>query len=485
MLRALATLEGPAMMVPILLAGGVGTRLWPLSRDSYPKQLLDLAGDRTLLQQAAARALRAAPADRVITVTTTTHRFQVLDQLGDLDPGLARHVLAEPSGRNTAAAAALGALHAVRAFGRDAILWLAAADAYIEDVDALMDALAIARRAAEAGRLVTFGMTPRGPDPTLGYIRRGAPLAGVPGAFAIARFVEKPPRADAEHLIAAGGAYWNSGMFVFAAGAFLDECARTAPDVLDAVKRAMGGAAGDRPPAIDAAAYAAVPSQPIDKAVMERSSLGAVVPCAIGWSDVGDWHRLWEVSAKDAAGNATHGDVVVENSRDTIARADHRLVALAGVRDVVVVETADAVLVADRRDSAGVKAMVDRLKALGRPEATAHLNERRPWGSFAVLLEGPRFKIKEITVRPGARLSLQMHHKRSEHWVVIEGTAKVTSGEEVVTLVADQSTYIPQGTKHRLENPGPGMLRIVEVQTGSYVGEDDIVRFEDSYGRVS
>ncbi len=471
-------------LIPLLLAGGVGSRLWPLSRESYPKQLLALRGEATLLQQAAKRAMARAPAGSIVTVTTAAQLVQVRDQLGDLDAGLLDHIVAEPAGRNTAAAVLLGALHVKAAFGPEAVVWAAPADHVISDESALGVALEPAVQAARQGRLVTFGITPSGPDPTLGYIRRGAPLEGVTGAFAIDRFVEKPSVGEAEVLLAQGDALWNSGMFVFAVAAVLDEAARVAPELAAAVDRAFAAAAPSAPFAPPPELYARVPAFAFDRAIMERSTLGAVVPCDLGWSDVGDWDRLGQASDRDAAGNALTGDVVVHNSRDNVVRTNGRLVALAGVANMVVVETRDAVLVADRRDSAGVKALVERLKAEGRPEVSQQPIERRPWGSFAVLLEGERFKIKEIVVKPGGRLSLQMHHHRSEHWVVIAGTAKVTRGDEVLTLAENQSTFIPQGFRHRLENPGAAPLRIVEVSCGGYVGEDDIVRLEDAYGRV-
>ncbi|MFQ5959120.1 MAG: mannose-1-phosphate guanylyltransferase/mannose-6-phosphate isomerase [Alphaproteobacteria bacterium] len=473
-----------ATLVPVLLAGGVGSRLWPTSREIYPKQLLNLTGNDSLLQQAARRALDVAPAGRVVTVTTESQYFLVLDQLRDLDERLGGHVVAEPMGRNTAAAVALAALYAEARFDSP-VLWIAPADHVIRDAGAMTAPVARACEAAEQGKLVTFGITPGEPDPGLGYIRRGAPLEGVEGAYGVASFVEKPPREEAERLIAGGDCLWNSGMFVFAAATLLAEFARTAPDVLAAVRAAVTGAKADAAPfRVPAEAYGAVPELPFDTAVIERSDAVAVVPVDIGWSDVGSWHRLWEVCDKDADGNVAHGDALLEATRNTLVRASGRLVACAGVADLVVVETADAVLVADRRDAAGVKAIVERLKQAGRGEATAHLSERRPWGSFSVLLEGARFKIKEITVKPGAALSLQMHHRRAEHWVVVEGTARVTRGDEVSELHENESTFIPVATRHRLENPGKTPLRIVEVQCGDYLGEDDIVRFDDAYGRV-
>ncbi len=470
-------------LVPVLLAGGVGSRLWPISREIYPKQLLDLTGEGSLLQQAATRALALAPAESVVTVTTESQYFLVLDQLRDVDGGLGRHVVAEPMGRNTAAAVALAALYAARRFD-DPILWIAPADHVIRDAEGVAAAVRRASEAAARGRLVTFGITPADPDPGYGYLRRGAALDGLDGVFGVARFVEKPPRDEAEKMLADGDWLWNSGMFVFRAETLLAELARAAPEIDAAVRAAAAEAKeGETPYRVPGEAYGRIPSAPIDKAVMEKSDRVAVVPVDLGWSDVGSWQRLWEVCDKDADGNVVQGDAILTGTRNTLVRADRRLVACAGLRDLVVVETADAVLVAARDDAAGVKTLVERLKAAGRSEASAHLTERRPWGSFAVLLEGSRFKIKEIMVKPGETLSLQMHHHRSEHWVVIEGTARVTCGDEVRLVSENESTYIPIGTRHRLENPGVVPLRIVEVQCGAYVGEDDIVRFEDVYGR--
>ena len=471
-------------LVPVLLAGGVGSRLWPISREIYPKQLLDLTGEGSLLQQAAGRALALAPAEAVVTVTTESQYFLVLDQLRDVAGALDRHVVAEPMGRNTAAAVALAALYAAERFD-DPVLWIAPADHVIRDGDAIAAAVALARDAAARDRLVTFGITPGDADPGYGYLRRGAAIDGIDGVFGVARFVEKPPRAEAERMLAAGDWLWNSGMFVFRAEALLAELARAAPEIDAAVRAAAVAGARDEgsPYRVPAEVYGRIPSASIDKAVMEKSDRVAVVPVDLGWSDVGSWQRLWEVCDKDADGNVVRGDALLTDTRDTLVRADRRLVACAGLRDLVVVETADAVLVAARDDAAGVKTLVERLKAAGRPEAGAHPTERRPWGSFAVLLEGARFKIKEITVKPGETLSLQMHHHRSEHWVVIEGAARVTCGDETRLIGENETAYLPTGARHRLENPGEAPLRIVEVQCGAYVGEDDIVRFEDVYGR--
>lgn len=472
-----------AQFIPVILAGGVGSRLWPTSREFYPKQLLNLTGDDSLLQQAARRALVMESPEQVVTVTTESHYFSVLDQLDEVAPGLGQHVIAEPVDRNTAAAVALAALYAAERFD-DPVLWIAPADHVISKPDRLTAPMDRARRAAEAGKLVTFGIEPSEPDTGFGYIRRGPACNGDSGTFQADSFIEKPELEKAERLIAEGDCYWNSGMFVLSATAFLRELEKTAPEILSAVRAAVTEADGGASPfRVPAKSYALVPALPVGKAVMERSGEVVVKPVDIGWSDVGSWDRLWQVCDKDADGNVTQGDVLLADSRESLVRADRRLVACAGVSGLVIVETADAVLVADRQDSDGVRKLVDVLKARQRIEASNHLTERRPWGSFSVLLEGSRFKIKEIVVKPGASLSLQMHHHRSEHWVVTEGTARVTRGEEVVLLSENESTYIPIGTKHRLENPGVLPLKIVEVQCGSYVGEDDIVRFEDVYGR--
>ena len=474
-----------ATLIPVILAGGVGSRLWPTSREFYPKQLLPLTGEDSLLQKAARRALAVAGADHVVTVTTDTHYFSVLDQLGEVAPEFVRHVLAEPTGRNTAAAVALSAIYAAERF-EDPILWITPADHVISKPGPLTAGLEIAKRAAEAGKLVTFGVEPLEPDTGFGYIRRGAPFNGEEGAFIVDSFIEKPDREEAEEIIAAGDSYWNSGMFVMSARGFLKEMESTAPDVLEKVRDAVAKADSDaRPFRVPKQEYEAIPAVPVDKAVMERSQEVVVIPVDIGWSDVGSWERLWQICEKDPDGNLTQGDVLLEGSERSLVRSDRRLVACVGISDLVVVETADAVLVADRRASAGVGKLVDALKIRQRIEATSHLTDHRPWGSFSILLEGNRFKIKEIIVKPGALLSYQMHHHRAEHWVVIEGTARVTCNDKVTLLSENQSVYIPIGAKHRLENPGVLPLKIVEVQCGAYVGEDDIVRFEDNYGRES
>ena len=470
-------------LVPVLLAGGAGTRLWPTRREAYPKQLLNFTGEESLLQQAARRALTASPADRVVTVTTETHYFAVLDQLCEVAEGLGRHVIAEPAGRNTAAAIALAALYAERQFD-DPVLWVAPADHVIRGVEAL--SCAVGAAAAADGRLMTFGIPPGDADTSLGYIRRGGRLDGHDGIFRVEHFVEKPGREEAMRLIAGGDCYWNSGMFVFSAAVLLDEFAALAPNVLEAVRAAVDEA-GNPPDAapfrLAASAYDTVPAIPFDKAVMEKSDRVAVVPLDVGWSDVGSWQRLWEVSDKDADGNVAHGDALFEDSRNSLVRADRRLVACAGVEDIVVVETADAVLVAHGDRVEEVRQLVARLKEDRRHEQENHRRVHRPWGSFETVDSGPGFQVKRLTVNPEAALSLQMHHHRAEHWVVVRGTAKVTKGDEEFYLYENQSAYVPVGSTHRLENPGKVPLEIIEVQSGSYLGEDDIVRYEDIYDR--
>jgi mannose-1-phosphate guanylyltransferase/mannose-6-phosphate isomerase len=470
-----------AEIVPVLLAGGLGTRLWPLSREIYPKQLLALTGGESLLQQAARRALLVAAPERVVTVTAEAHYLPVRDQLGDVAEALTDNIVLEPAGRNTAAATAVAALHA-STLADDAVLFVAPADHVVRRSEAIADAVRLAARVA--GRLVTFGIAPDRPETGYGYIEQGAPLEGCEGVFAAARFIEKPDAARAQELIEAGNVLWNSGMFVFRASLVLDELAAHARAIHDAARAAFAartresGTVRFSPPL-----YEAIPAAPIDTAVMERSERVAVIPLDPGWSDVGSWLKLWQVSEHDSAGNTALGDVVVEDSRDCMLRSESRLVACAGLDGVVVSETADAVLVASLDDDGAIRTLVERLRAAGRQEAVRHLEERRPWGSFRVLLDGARYKIKEIVVEPGARLSLQEHRRRSEHWVVLEGVARVTCDDVVRDVAPNESAYIPIGVRHRLENLGAVPLRIVEVQCGDYLGEDDIVRFDDAYGR--
>jgi mannose-1-phosphate guanylyltransferase/mannose-6-phosphate isomerase len=472
-------------LVPVILAGGVGTRLWPISRATMPKHLARLVGDETLLQQAARRAIAVAPPERVVTVGAKAQDFLVARQLADVDLALTRHRLLEPVGRNTAAAIALAALYVRARIDPEAVLWVCPSDHLVRDPVALAGALAAALPVAAAGELVTFGITPTRAETAYGYIEAGAPLAAAPQVLQATRFVEKPPRPAAEAMLAAGDHFWNSGIFAFRADRILAELERHAPDIERAVETAFAALA-EAPGGgwqVPLELYEAVRALPIDRAVMERADRIALVPCDPGWSDLGSWQALWEQQAKDAHGNVARGDVVLDDAQDCLVMAERRLVACAGVRDLAVVETDDVVLVTHRARSEAIRGLVNSLKAAGRSEAGAHSEEQRPWGSFKVLHEGPGCKVKEIVVVPGGRLSLQSHRHRAEHWVVVAGTARITVDDRVLVLGPNQSVHIPLGGKHRMENPGEEPMHLIEVQCGAYLGEDDIVRYEDVYGR--
>ncbi|AXS80050.1 mannose-1-phosphate guanylyltransferase/mannose-6-phosphate isomerase [Dechloromonas sp. HYN0024] len=476
-------------ILPVVLSGGSGTRLWPLSREKYPKQLLPLVGEQSMLQATLSRLDGLVDMAGPLLVCNEEHRFVVAEQVRTL--GLHGSVLLEPFGRNTAPALALAALWAVRE-GEDPVLVVMPADHDIADAPAFRDAVVRAVALAETGVTVTFGITPDCPEAGYGYIQQGQALADGSGAFALARFVEKPDRQTAEGYLDSGDYLWNSGIFVIKASVWLAALGVCRPDILAACQQALAGGKTDGDfVRVNVEAFKACPSDSIDYAVMERLTSGeaglpsaAVIPLTAGWSDVGAWDALWKVLPKCGEGNATRGDVMLENCRDTLVVSESRLVACVGLSNVVVVETDDAVLVVHHDATQDVKKIVDRLKADQRSVAQWHRKVYRPWGWYDGVDAGERFQVKRIGVNPGGTLSLQMHHHRAEHWIVVSGTARVTRGEETFLVSENQSTYIPLGVKHRLENPGIVPLEMIEVQSGSYLGEDDIVRFEDTYGRT-
>jgi len=460
---------------PVILSGGSGTRLWPLSREDHPKPLLRLFGEHSLLQQTALRAEGPAP----LVVCNEKHRFISAEQLREVGRA-PRPLILEPEGRNTAPALTVAALEAARG-GADPVLLVMPADHLIRKPQGFRDAVRAAAEHAARGDFVVFGVKPDRPETGYGYIR---------GSGEVEAFVEKPDAARAKEYVASGKYTWNSGMFMLRASCWQQALARFAPDIAAACEKAWSAAQRDGDfLRLDGAAFLACRSDSVDKAVAERlaGAGGApqlrVVPLDAGWSDIGSWDALWEASTHDARGNAASGDVLIEDADQTLVFSDGRLVAVVGTRDLLVIDTPDALLVTPRSRAPDVKAIVGKLKSARRPEADAHRKVHRPWGHFDLLHAGPGFIVKSLVVNPGASLSLQLHRKRAEHWVVVRGTAKVTRGEEQFELQANQSTYIPLGVKHRLENPGSELLEIVEVQSGSYLGEDDIERFGDRYGR--
>ncbi|WP_137181699.1 mannose-1-phosphate guanylyltransferase/mannose-6-phosphate isomerase [Roseomonas sp. AR75] len=472
-------------IVPVILSGGTGTRLWPLSREGYPKQFWPLAAGRTMLQETAGRAQgpRFAPP---VVVCSEPHRFLVAEQMREIGLDGAQVVL-EPVARNSAAAIAAAAL-LVGEHRPDAVLWILAADHAITDVPALQGALEAAAAAARNGKIVTFGIRPTRPETGYGYIEAGASLpgteAGGHAAQQVARFLEKPDEAKAKDLVAGGRHLWNSGMFVATARTLLTEFEAFAPGVLAAVREAVTGAERDLGFVRLGPGFAAAPSISVDYAIMERTTHAAVVPCDPGWSDVGSWDSMWDITPKDAAGNATVGPVALVDARNCFVRSEGILAGVVGLEDVVLVVTDDAVLACRRDRAQDVKKLVEALKAGKRKEATEHRKVYRPWGSYEGIALGSRFQVKRIMVRPGAKLSLQKHFHRAEHWVVVDGTAIVEKDAERILLRENESVYLPLGCVHRLENPGMIPLTLIEVQVGSYLGEDDIVRFEDTYGRA-
>ncbi|MEQ8857237.1 MAG: mannose-1-phosphate guanylyltransferase/mannose-6-phosphate isomerase [Pseudomonadales bacterium] len=465
-------------IIPVILAGGTGSRLWPLSRELFPKQFHTLFGDESLLQSTLRRAARAAGQPPVI-VCNEEHRFMVAEQCREIGSAWQR-IMLEPEGRNTAPAIALAALEVCRAHG-DGILLVLPSDHLVADVDAFVAAVARAAAAAAGGALVTFGVRPTAAETGYGYIE--APGAAGDAAVPVKSFVEKPDAATAAGYFASGDHFWNSGMFVFGAKRFLDELERLQPEIRQCTTAAFEGGSEDLDFFRPAPAFLDCPAISVDYAVMERTRHAMVVPVAFGWSDVGSWSAIWEASPQDDAGNHFVGDVLDVDTRNSYVLAQNRLVGAIGVSNLIVVETADAVLVADKDRVQDVKQLVARLKGCARPEYLNHTEVFRPWGSYEGVEVGERYQVKRIKVKPGQKLSLQMHHHRSEHWIVVRGTAEVTRGDEVFTLTENESTYIPLGVTHRLANPGRLPLELIEVQVGAYLGEDDIVRFEDQYGR--
>lgn len=469
------------MLHPVVLSGGSGTRLWPLSRQNQPKQFLSLIGERSLFQETILRADALPGARPPVTVCSEDHRFMVGEQLQAI--GVASGgILLEPVARNTAPAIALAALH-VLARDPDATVLVLPADHLIEDEAAFRDAVATALRLGDGQWLVAFGIRPDYAETGYGYILRGDALDE--GGYTIGRFVEKPDLATAERYLAEGGYAWNSGMFLFKAQRYLDELGQFAPAILAAARAAYAAASWDLDfIRVDSGAFAASPGESIDYAVMEKTDRAAVVPVSCGWSDIGSWSSLWSVAERDVDGNYHEGDVISIDTRGSLVRAsDRRMIATIGVEDLVIIDTADATLVARKDRVQDVKLVVDQLKAAGRQEHLFHRKVYRPWGSYDSIGVGERFQVKKIVVKPGAALSLQQHARRAEHWVVVSGTAEVTCDDRVFDLHENQSTYIPLGSVHRLRNRGSEPVELIEVQSGSYLGEDDIVRFEDVYGR--
>jgi mannose-1-phosphate guanylyltransferase/mannose-6-phosphate isomerase len=474
--------EPDVPVIPVVLAGGAGNRLWPLSRQESPKQLIPLMGDKSLVQQTALRFAERGRFAAPLVIAGEAIGFTVAEQLRAIDIKPAALVL-EPVGRGTAPAAAVGAMLALEQHP-DAVIVVAPSDHVIGDLAALHESISAAVSAVRRNLLVTFSIPPSRPETGYGYIEHGAAVPGVAGAFRVASFLEKPVLAQAAELVAEGRYFWNSGMFVFGAGHFLAELERFQPDIVEAAREALKRRQTDRDfLRLDAEAFAKSPADSIDYAVMERTDQAATVPLDAGWTDVGAWSELWAISERDADGNALRGDVVTDQANNCLVVSDRQLTALVGVKDLAVVVTDDAILVSDLDKAQDVKRVVEKLRRAGRSEVVLHKVVHRPWGYYRGIHEGEGFQVKRLTVKPGGRLSLQKHFKRSEHWTVVQGVARVTRDHETFLLRANESTYIPLGAVHRLENPGDSEMTLIEVQCGSYLGEDDIVRIDDDYGR--
>ncbi|VYU74607.1 mannose-1-phosphate guanyltransferase [Metakosakonia massiliensis] len=473
-------------LYPVVMAGGSGSRLWPLSRVLYPKQFLCLKGDLSMLQTTVCR-LEGVECESPVVICNEQHRFIVAEQLRELNK-LTENIILEPAGRNTAPAIALAAMAVKRHNPQtDPLMLVLAADHVIQDEEAFRSSVRQALPWAEEGKLVTFGIVPDLPETGYGYIRRGELCEGREDAvaFNVAQFVEKPNVETAQAYVASGEYYWNSGMFLFRAGRYLEELQKFRPDIYAACEQAMSATDPDLDfIRVNEEAFLACPDESIDYAVMEKTADAVVVPMDAGWSDVGSWSSLWEISAHTPEGNVHHGDVITHETENSFVYAESGLVTTVGVKDLVVVQTKDAVLIADRNHVQDVKKVVEQIKADGRHEHHIHREVYRPWGKYDSIDAGDRYQVKRITVKPGEGLSVQMHHHRAEHWVVVAGTAKVTINDEVKLLGENESVYIPLGARHCLENPGKIPLDLIEVRSGSYLEEDDVVRFEDRYGRV-
>jgi len=473
------------MILPIILAGGSGTRLWPLSRALYPKQLINLVDEHTMLQNTVMRIERLADTINPVVICNDEYRFMVAEQLRliGVKPGA---VILEPVGRNTAPALAVAALWSIKN-DTDPVLLILPADHHIQYTDKFLQTLTTGYAYARSGRLITFGIIPDKPETGYGYIQMGRPIEpidSVEGAMAIDAFVEKPDLETAKNYVASKKYCWNSGMFMFSASKAIEELEKFAPDILSACRQAVEKGKTDLDFfRLDRAAFAVSPSDSIDYAVMEKTDAGAMVPMDAGWNDLGSWEALWQVGEKDTTDNVVKGDVVLQDVSESYLHAESRLIAAVGIKDHIVVETSDAVMISPRDRVQDVKRLVDRLKAHNRLETQTHKRVYRPWGTVDQLVTGSRFQVNRLTVKPGGALSLQKHFNRSEHWVVVRGVALVTKKEEQIVLREDYSIFISAGTSHRLENPGKIPLEVIEVQTGSYIGEDDIIRMEDLYGR--
>lgn len=468
---------------PVILSGGSGSRLWPMSRAGFPKQFLSLATENTMLQDTILRVSDAKRFKAPLMVCNDDHRFIVADQLRTLGVQ-PQKILLEPTGRNTAPAVAVAAMTLLKTHP-EALMLVLPSDHVILNQTAFMAAVESASQAAEAGKLVTFGIDPNKPETGYGYIQKGTALNTISNAYELARFVEKPDAATAQSYLENGDYYWNSGIFLLNARQYLEELLQHNPEMITACEQALTDAEEDLHFCrLGSEAFTACPSDSIDYAVMEKTTQAAVVPVNMSWNDLGAWSALWDIESKDENGNASRGDVLLHNTKNSYVHSEHALVAVTGLDNIIVVATDDAVLVANRDQAQDVKKIVDQLKADGRYEHNQHTTVHRPWGNYRGIDLGDRYQVKRITVKPGERLSLQMHHHRAEHWIVVRGTALVTNGEKSFLLRENESTYIPMGEVHRLENPGKIDLELIEVQSGGYLGEDDIVRFEDGYGRT-